>query len=376
MGIRMKFYSWLIALLDRRRLTFEEITDEWSNATANPFGHPRPTVIIALMTSYLARDNPTSTNKKSCQKDFSPTSWRLLNKKVVILQENDNKMTIYPKLITDALATVTYPGTKKNLVESNMVADNIRIEGNKVSFSLIFPRDTDPFIKSTLKAAEATLKYKLGEDVEVHISTEFTSAKRPEPDKLLPQVAPVAPTGGTLVQPFADSPVDRERVAKNVYLEFINQAQHSLRICTPYLILDNDLLTCLRLAAKRGVDVRIYTPGIPDKKNIYQLSSSYFHHILKAGVKIYSYTPGFLHAKTWLVDDRAAAVGTVNLDYRSLYLHFENSTVLYGGEVLGDIRRDLDGIERASRQLGLDDCRNGFLGNMLSACLRLIAPLC
>ncbi len=100
----------------------------------------------------------------------------------------DCNMTIYPKLITDALATVTYPGTKKNLVESNMVADNIRIEGNKVSFSLIFPRDTDPFIQSTLKATEATLKYKLGEDIEVHISTEFTSAKRPEPDKLLPQV--------------------------------------------------------------------------------------------------------------------------------------------------------------------------------------------
>ena len=195
-------------------------------------------------------------------------------------------------------------------------------------------------------------------------------------DKLLPQVAPVAPTGGTLVQPFADSPVDREVVAKNVYLEFINQALHSLRICTPYLILDNDLLTCLSLAAKRGVDVRIYTPGVPDKKTIYQLSRSYFPHLLKAGVKIYSYTPGFLHAKTWLIDDRAAAVGTVNLDYRSLYLHFENSTVLYGGEVLSDIRRDLDGIESVSRRLGPDDCRNGFLGNMLSACLRLVAPLC
>ena len=194
--------------------------------------------------------------------------------------------------------------------------------------------------------------------------------------KLLPQVAPVAPTGGTLVQPFADSPVDREVVAKNVYLEFINQARHSLRICTPYLILDNDLLTCLSLAAKRGVDVRIYTPGVPDKKTIYQLSRSYFPHLLKAGVKIYSYTPGFLHAKTWLIDDRAAAVGTVNLDYRSLYLHFENSTVLYGGEVLSDIRRDLDGIESVSRRLGPDDCRNGFLGNMLSACLRLVAPLC
>ena len=193
---------------------------------------------------------------------------------------------------------------------------------------------------------------------------------------LLPEIAPVADTGGTLVQPFADSPVDREVVAKNVYLEFINQAQRSLRICTPYLILDNDLLTCLRLAAKRGVDVRIYTPGVPDKKTIYQLSRSYFPYLLKAGVKIYSYTPGFLHAKTWLVDDRAAAVGTVNLDYRSLYLHFENSTVLYGGEVLHDILRDFESIESASRQIGLKDCRNGFLGSMLSACLRLVAPLC
>ena len=88
-----------------------------------------------------------------------------------------------------------------------------------------------------------------------------------------------------LVQPFADSPVDREAVAKNVYLELINQAQKRLYICTPYLILDNDLLSCLRLAAKRGVDVRIYTPGVPDKPTIYQLTRSYFPHLLRAGVK-------------------------------------------------------------------------------------------
>ena len=206
----------------------------------------------------------------------------------------------------------------------------------------------------------------------------FWKAKYPDEDLDagcdLPAAVPVETD--CLVQPFADSPVDREAVAKNVYLELINQAQKRLYICTPYLILDNDLLSCLRLAAKRGVDVRIYTPGVPDKPTIYQLTRSYFPHLLRAGVKIYSYTPGFLHAKTWLVDDRIAAVGTVNLDYRSLYLHFENSTVLYGGEVLSDIRRDLDGIESVSRRLGPDDCRNGFLGDMLSACLRLVAPLC
>ena len=138
----------------------------------------------------------------------------------------------------------------------------------------------------------------------------------------------------------------------------------------------DDLLSCLRLAAKRGVDVRIYTPGVPDKPTIYQLTRSYFPHLLRAGVKIYSYTPGFLHAKTWLVDDRIAAVGTVNLDYRSLYLHFENSVLLYGGAVLDDVRRDLAEIEKESAAVTLADCRTGFFGTLYSAVLRLVAPLC
>ena len=192
------------------------------------------------------------------------------------------------------------------------------------------------------------------------------------PDK--PAAVPVETD--CLVQPFADTPVDREAVAKNVYLELINQAQKRLYICTPYLILDNDLLSCLRLAAKRGVDVRIYTPGVPDKPTIYQLTRSYFPHLLRAGVKIYSYTPGFLHAKTWLVDDRIAAVGTVNLDYRSLYLHFENGVLLYGGAVLDDVRRDLAEIEKESAAVTLADCRTGFFGTLYSAVLRLVAPLC
>ena len=206
----------------------------------------------------------------------------------------------------------------------------------------------------------------------------FWKAKYPDeeidPARDLPEVKPQETD--CLVQPFADSPVDREAVAKNTYLELINQAQKWLYICTPYLILDNDLLSCLRLAAKRGVDVRIYTPGVPDKPTIYQLTRSYFPHLLRAGVKIYSYTPGFLHAKTWLMDDRIAAVGTVNLDYRSLYLHFENSVLIYGGAVLDDVRRDLAEIERESTAVTLADCRTGFFGTMYSAVLRLVAPLC
>ena len=209
---------------------------------------------------------------------------------------------------------------------------------------------------------------------------EFWNANRPtdrEFEHFRPEThrpAPFAADG--LVQPYADSPVDRETVAKNVYLELINQARKRLYICTPYLILDNDLLTALRLAAKRGVDVRIFTPGIPDKPTIYLLTRSYFPSLLRAGVKIYSYTPGFLHAKTWLCDDRIAAVGTVNLDYRSLYLHFECSALIYGGKVLEDIRADMESIQKESAPVALKDCRTGFLGTLHSSILRLVAPLC
>ena len=198
-----------------------------------------------------------------------------------------------------------------------------------------------------------------------------------EPLDLEAALLPVAPLPtDCLVQPFADSPVDRESVAKNVYLELINQAQKRLYICTPYLILDNDLITALGLAAKRGVEVKIFTPGVPDKPTIYLMTRSYFPALLRAGVHIYTYTPGFLHAKTWLCDDRVAAVGTVNLDYRSLYLHFECSALLYGGKVLEDILADMQSIEKESAPVELEDCRTGFLGTLHSAVLRLVAPLC
>ena len=208
---------------------------------------------------------------------------------------------------------------------------------------------------------------------------EFWNANRPtdrefehfKPERHRP--APFVADG--LVQPFSDSPVDRENVSQNVYLELINQARYSLFITTPYLILSNELLTALCLAAKRGVDVRIYTPGIPDKKMTYQLTRSYFPPLLQAGVRIFSYTPGFLHGKTWLCDDRIAAVGTVNLDYRSLYLHFECSTLLYGCRALADIRADMIELESHCRAITLNECRNSFFGTLLSAVLRTMAPL-
>ena len=206
---------------------------------------------------------------------------------------------------------------------------------------------------------------------------EFWAANRPQSDeRAVPRPEMPAREGAGLVQPFCDTPVDDECVAKNVYLELINQAQKELFITTPYLILENDLISALCLAAKRGVDVRIYTPGIPDKPTIFQLTRSYFPVLIRAGVKIFSFVPGFLHSKTWLCDGCVAAVGSINLDYRSLYLHFECSALLYGCPALRDIREDMLDLESQCRLVRLSDCRTSGLGMLASAVLRLVAPLC
>ena len=123
------------------------------------------------------------------------------------------------------------------------------------------------------------------------------------------------------VQPYGDTPLDHETVGENAYLNIINQAKRYVYIFTPYLIIDNEMMTCLCLAAKNGVDVRIITPGIPDKKLVFLLTQSYYEQLIDAGVKIYEYEPGFLHAKSFVCDDEVATVGSINLDYRSLYLH-------------------------------------------------------
>lgn len=131
---------------------------------------------------------------------------------------------------------------------------------------------------------------------------------------------------GGYVQPYADSPLDHERVGENVYLNVIKNAKRYVYFMTPYLIITDEMSRELELAAKRGVDVRLITPGIPDKKMVYRMTRSYYNRLVEGGVRIYEYTPGFCHAKQCVSDDEVATVGTINLDYRSLYLHFENGT--------------------------------------------------
>lgn len=131
----------------------------------------------------------------------------------------------------------------------------------------------------------------------------------------------------------------------------------------------------MKAAAKRGVDVRVMVPGIPDKKLVYRLTRSYYVPLLRAGVRIYEYTPGFLHAKCCVSDDRAAVVGSINLDYRSLFLHFECGVLLLGGSQVRELREDMLRTVSASHRVQLADCRTSVPGTLLDSVLRLLSPL-
>ncbi len=178
------------------------------------------------------------------------------------------------------------------------------------------------------------------------------------------------------VQPYSDTPLDHENVGENIYLNIINHAKKYVYIYTPYLIVDNEMTVALQNAAKCGVDVRIVTPDIPDKKLVFLLTQSYYEQLIQNGVKIYQYTPGFIHAKCFVCDDKVATVGTVNLDYRSLYLHFECGVFLYRSQAVMQVKKDaLETIEK-SREITLSFCKNRNLWiKMTQSVLRLFAPL-
>lgn len=174
---------------------------------------------------------------------------------------------------------------------------------------------------------------------------------------------------------FSDSPLDNESVGESVYTDMLYQAKNYIYITTPYLAIDSELQTALCMAAKRGVDVRMITPGIPDKKLVYRLTRSYYPTLLRAGVKIYEYTPGFIHAKSFVCDDKLCVVGTINMDYRSLYLHFECGTLMYNNPEIKQVKKDdLDTMEKC-RKVELSDMKTNFLGELFDSFLRSIAPL-
>ena len=179
-----------------------------------------------------------------------------------------------------------------------------------------------------------------------------------------------------IVQPFADNPLDDEAVGETVYLNLINKAKRYVYITTPYLILRNEMVTAMNTAAKSGVDVRIITPHVPDKWYVHAVSRSYYEMLVEAGVKIYEYTPGFVHAKTFVVDDEYAVVGTINLDYRSLYLHFECAAWMYKASCVTDVRDDFLKTQQMSQEITLEECRNISIPRRLGrSVLRVLAPL-
>lgn len=142
------------------------------------------------------------------------------------------------------------------------------------------------------------------------------------------------------VIPYGDCPLDEDRLGERVYMDILNRAQEYVHIMTPYLILDGEMETALKFAAERGVDVKVMLPGIPDKAVPYALAKTHYASLIESGVKIYEYTPGFVHAKVFVSDSREAVVGTINLDYRSLYHHFECATYLYGVDCIEEIEAD------------------------------------
>ncbi len=178
------------------------------------------------------------------------------------------------------------------------------------------------------------------------------------------------------VQPYADSPLDGEALGESVYLNLIKHAKHSFYASTPYLIISDEMVRELGLAAKRGVDVRIITPGIPDKKMIYKVTRSYYAGLVRQGVRMYEYTPGFIHAKQTVCDGEAATIGTINFDYRSLYHHFENGVFLYQMDAVQEIGKDFERLFLVCEEV-TEKYRDGRSAVLrIGQCiLRLFAPL-
>ncbi len=181
---------------------------------------------------------------------------------------------------------------------------------------------------------------------------------------------------GGYVIPYAESPLNESKIAERVYMDILYTAQDYVYIMTPYLILDDEMRTALCHAAERGVDVRLILPGIPDKKAVWYLAKRHYRVLLDSGVKVYEYTPGFVHAKVFLSDNIKAVVGTINLDYRSLYHHFECAVYMHGVSCLEDIRKDFSFTLNKCRKVTYETIKKERIYvKLVGAVIKLFAPL-
>ena len=183
-------------------------------------------------------------------------------------------------------------------------------------------------------------------------------------------------SGEGFVIPYGDSPIDGEHVGKMVYMDILNTSKRYVHIMTPYLILDNEMMTALKFAAKRGVEVIIIMPHVPDKWYAFVLAKTYYNELLDAGVQIYEYTPGFVHAKVFTSDDRKAVVGTINMDYRSLYLHFECAAFLYENSEIPAVENDFQETLKKCQKITQEDYKKQkSFDKIAGSILRVFAPL-
>ncbi len=181
--------------------------------------------------------------------------------------------------------------------------------------------------------------------------------------------------GGGVIQPYQDNPADDVATGEAIYLNMIYGAKKYIWITTPYLVIDYQIEQALCCAAGSGVDVRIVTPAIPDKPMVFESTKAHYEKLVRSGVRLYEFTPGFLHAKTFIADGEIATVGTVNLDYRSLYLHFECGLWMYRSAAIDDVKRDFDELFGVSREITPEDCKVGLFKRICRSLIELIAPM-
>lgn len=200
-----------------------------------------------------------------------------------------------------------------------------------------------------------------------------TTGNKEDTSKYLPVHKTIESDG--FVQPYGHIPVSEGQIVGDVYRNIINQASNYLYIYTPYLIPDPETMSALTLAADRGVDVRIMLPGVPDKKIIYQMTKAHYDQLLKHGVHLYEYTPGFLHSKCVVCDDRIASVGTANFDNRSLYHSFENGCLFYRSSVVRDLKKDFINTLKVCRKVQEMKKQPHIFSSVYYAILRVFSPL-
>ena len=177
------------------------------------------------------------------------------------------------------------------------------------------------------------------------------------------------------IAPYAETPLDEELTGQSVYEDLLNSANKYVYIMTPYLIIDSEMINTLIHTAKKGVDVRIIMPGIADKKIVHDIGTTYYKQLIQGGVKIYEYEPGFVHSKVFICDDTYATVGTINLDYRSLYLHFENGTLLYKSKKIMDVKQNFMDTLSKCKEIQVEDTHVNIIKGLFLSIIRIFSPL-